>query len=59
MSWFFGTTIVLVNKSKIERGFWKRNVAVESSIKHFMTVEQDDVLQMVVHGGVEEVEKGR
>ena len=48
-----------MNKSKIERGFWERNVAVESSIKHFMTVGQGDVLQMVVHGGVEEVEKGR
>ena len=48
-----------MNKSSTERGFWERNVAVESSIKHFMTVGEDDVLQMVVHGGVEEVEKGR
>ena len=31
--------------------------AVESSIKHFMTARQDDVLQMILHKRVEEVEK--
>ena len=47
-----------MNKSSTERGFWERNVAVELSIKHFMTVGQDDMLQMDVHRVVEEVEKG-
>lgn len=43
---------------KLKRLLGEKCSRVESSIKHFMTVGQDDMLQMDVHRVVEEVEKG-